>query len=211
MNLKRCLLLIIILVITSFCSKKAIPGKNFLDQIEISTLPLQEKVIDNERIIIRNKFGRFTLNPIFSYKISAKVVSATSYGSGWQGEFAPVDLALVWGLLAKNKFSRGIRYSQRNRWYYYNYEYDYPLSKEYIINHSANNHLIPSSYNLRLAIEAIRKGDRVTIDGILINMLGSARGREVYWNSSTRRSDSGDSSCELIYVKSIRINNKLFR
>lgn len=211
MRQNHLILIIAILSIFQLNCRKAITGKIFSTDLVTSDPPIQEMINEDQSFFISNKYGKFKITPIADYSISSKVVSTENYSSGWEAVLAPVDLALVWGLLSREKYKKGIKYSQRNRWYYYRYRGDFPLDNEYIISHSSNNHIIPASYNLRLALKEIKIGDKVKIDGALVRVDGNINKRSVFWKSSLRRNDSGGGSCELIYAETIRINNKLFR
>jgi len=173
--------------------------------------PYQEILEDVRTITIQNDQGEFTLTPVADYSISARVVSVRTYSGKWSASLSPVDLALVWGRLADREMDEYISYSQRNRWYYYKYQPGCPVSRRYIISHSANNHIIPANYNLSLAVKSIRENDLVTIIGYLVRVNGFSGNRKVFWGTSTTRKDEGGRSCELIYAETIRINDKVYR
>ena len=41
-------------------------------------------------------------------------------------------------------------------------------------------------------------------------MSGTYDGKTVWWNTSLSRTDSGDGSCELIYLTKARIGNRIY-
>lgn len=180
------------------------------DPIDVTGEPGQKPMTRGQAFTVKKGKDHFTIQPLAEYQISARVAGVKSYSGGWESALAPVDLTLVWGELGDPKMDRYISYRQHNRWYYYRYTSDCPVDNTTIINHSCNNHMIPSSDNIRRALKSIKKNDRVKIHGYLVNITGTAGNRNVWWNTSTTRSDSGDHSCEIIYVKKIRINNKIY-
>jgi hypothetical protein len=180
------------------------------DQIDTSKEPLQELMTRDHSFTIKKGKGFFTIKPLAQYQISARVVGIKSYSSGWESSLSPVDLALAWGELADPKMDSSISYRQRHRWYYYRYSPRCPVSQTYIINHSCNSHMIPSSENINRALKSIKKNDRVKINGYLVNINGTVGRHNVWWNTSNTRSDSGDHSCEIIYVEKLRINKKVY-
>jgi len=165
---------------------------------------------DEKPITISNDEGKFFLTPIANYSISARVISTRNYSRKWTSSLSPIDFALAWGELAATKMDDYISYKQRNRWYYYKYSSDCPVDNDYIISHSSNNHIIPSSHNLSIALKNVRENDLVEITGFLVRISGTNNGQKVFWGTSTTRTDTGDRSCELIYVKEARINDKIY-
>ena len=203
-------LALFLLLIISAC-EKAVVSRNISGAISTSEDPEQQMIEDLDKIIINNDSGQFSITPIAEYDISARVVSARSYSRKWTASLSPVDIALVWGRLAERKMDDYISYKQKNRWYFYRYSFDCPVDNNYIISHSSNNHIIPASYNLSLALKSIKKNDHVRVEGYLVWVAGFSKKRKVNWGTSTTRKDSGDRSCELIYAKTIRVNESVYR
>ena len=69
-----------------------------------------------------------------------------------------------------------------------------------IARSSANMHMIPATDDVAAALAGVRKGDRVRIDGWLVEAHAADGWR---WRSSTRRDDSGGGACEVVYVCAI--------
>lgn len=180
------------------------------DPIDTSMDPIQEFLNEDQSFSLERGKIRFNLKPVARYRISARVVGTRSYSRGWESSLSPVDLAMVWGELATKKHDKYISYKQRNRWYYYRYSANFPLPGQYIIRHSCNNHMIPASHNISRALNTIKTNDLVSIEGYLVNVTGKIKGGDVWWSTSTSRSDSGDHSCEIIYVEKLRINDKVY-
>ena len=125
---------------------------------------------------------------------------------------APVDAALAWGdWTLDNKFQKFVSFSQSGRWYYYKLKKNSPFDLNFISNHSSNNHLIPATANLKKALKSLKTGNQVNIKGFLVNIDGKYDGNDIWWNTSMSRDDSGNGSCEIIYVTEITFNNKTYR
>ena len=146
---------------------------------------------------------------LYSYDISALVVGTRSYSDyDIGGKLAPKDLALAWGKVAEYNDRIDFHWSQSNRWYYWQVntysEIEAVGGVDGVSQHSANNHLIAADETVKAAIKSINAGDYVRIKGYLVNVSASKPdGTNFWWNSSTERTDTGDGSCEVIYVTSV--------
>ncbi|MGA2468489.1 MAG: hypothetical protein ABSH06_29620 [Thermodesulfobacteriota bacterium] len=203
------ILIILFLYFLSGCNRPKLTGVES-DEIDTSQDPIQASYKSDEPIIKEIKNGHFTMTPVAEYKISGMVVGKETYSSGWDGEISPVDLAIVWGKLAKTEYDQYITYSQRNRWYFYQYKAGCPFDNSFVISHSANNHIIPANENIYEAVKTIGKKDMVVLEGVLVNIKGTYKGQPVTWNTSLSRKDTGNGSCELFYVSKIRIDTRVY-
>jgi hypothetical protein len=181
------------------------PGiMNFLGE------PLQTEPDITEPVLINSADNTFLLNLQAKYDVSARVVSKKKYSWDWNAQLAPYDLALAWGNLNKPDTLPYIRYKQGHRWYYYRYDKNCPYTKQYISQHSANTHVIPATENLKKVLKQIKKNDIIRIEGYLVKINGKVNGRDIWWNSSLTRQDTGNGSCEVLYAKKITHNNKVY-
>lgn len=201
-----------VLLFFSLLSSCSRPQKSGIDLDEIDTAkdPVQEAVTSNEPILIETKESRYTLTPKADYQLAGVVVSKETYSYDWNSEISPVDLAIVWGKLAEDENEKYVSFSQRNRWYFYEYKPESPLDNSYIISHSSNNHVIPATKNIALALKKIGERDKVILEGLLVNVNGTYKGKKVYWNTSLTRQDTGNGSCELFYVTKAKINTDIY-
>ncbi len=200
----------ILTFLISFCSPAPdIKGTNST-LIDVFKYPVQELTDAISPIIINLNEGEFKILPKAFYTVSAVVVSSESYSSGWTGEIAPVDLALVWGPLADPEIRNMVKFSQRNRWYFYRFPSSFPMNNQFIIENSANTHMIPSSENIKRALKKISIGDKIEIKGFLVKINGDKDGKKYWWNSSFSRKDTGNGSCELLYVSELRVNENIY-
>ena len=146
------------------------------------------------------------INYLYSYDISALVVSAKDYSDhDLEGKLVPKDLALAWGKVAEYNDRINFHWRQSGRWYYWKVntyeEISHVGGPDGVACNSANNHLIPADDSVRNSIEKVKKGDYIRIKGYLVNVdARNDKGDTFFWNSSTTREDTGDGACEVIYV-----------
>ena len=179
--------------------------------IDTSKHPLQINLSEANVITKQGKKGTISFYPVAEYSISAEVKSATNYTSDLQSEFIPTDLALAWGDLVDQKLGKGITYSQSGRWYFYVWDSTYPGDPLYIKSHSSNHHIVPADDVIKEAVLKIKKGQKVKIDGYLINVdYRFTSGESFYQNSSMTREDTGDGACELVYVTKLQVEDKVY-
>lgn len=138
-----------------------------------------------------------TLTPLAGFSIDAKVLSRREYRSGREAELSPLDLALGWGRMREDAVIERLDITQSGRWFHYRYPGDPPLPPAEIVRSAANMHMIPADEGVAAALDDVRKGERVRIDGWLVEAQAPDGWR---WRSSTSREDSGHGACEVVYV-----------
>ena len=158
--------------------------------------PLQVMVKEPATIQV----GDFTLHPLATYDIEARVLHTKRYYSTPGASLAPYDVAVGWGPMSDQRVIDKLTLSQGNRFYFYEWDSQPPIPLDQIICHSANMHLIPASYRVRIIIAWLRPGDLVRMRGLLVE--AASPGMKP-WRSSLSRTDSGNGACELMYVESI--------
>lgn len=141
-----------------------------------------------------------TVVPLAGFSIDARVLSRTDYTLGREAEYSPTDLALGWGRMREDAVLSQLEISQSSRWYHYRWRDAPPLPPPELARSSANMHMIPSDAATAAALAKVRKGDRVRIDGWLVQVDGHDGW---HWRSSLSREDTGAGACELVYVCAI--------
>ena len=144
--------------------------------------------------------GNARMTPLAGFSVEARVLSREDYRLGREAEFSPVDLALGWGRMSEDAVLSRLDISQGGRWYRYRWKDAPPIPVDEIVRSSANMHMIPADDAVAAALERIERGQRVRIDGWLVEVNAGDGWR---WRSSLTREDSGGGACELIYVCSI--------
>lgn len=140
------------------------------------------------------------LRPLAGFSLDARVLSREDYTFGREAELSPTDLALGWGRMRDDAVLAQLDITQSGRWYSYRWSGAEPLPSREIALSSANMHMIPADSAVAAALRRIRKGERVRIDGWLVEAVAADGWR---WRSSLSRDDSGSGACELIYVCAI--------
>ena len=72
-----------------------------------------------------------------------------------------------------------------------------------MITHAAQMHMVPSSDALAAKLKALRPGQRVTINGWLVDIRGPGG---FAWNTSLTRDDTGNGACEIVFVEALAVD-----
>jgi hypothetical protein len=142
-----------------------------------------------------------TLTPLAGISIDARVLSREDYAGDREALLAPIDLALGWGRMREEAVLERLDIDQSGRWYRYRWSGAPPLPAEEIARSSANMHLIPARPEVAQALDDIEAGQRVRIDGWLVE---ARAGDGWHWRSSTSREDRGRGACEVVYVCAVQ-------
>lgn len=171
-------------------------------EIDISNDPIQIPYT-GEPIIKESRGHKYTITPVATYEISAKVGSVKAYNDD---KVSPMDICVAWGELAAES---NISYTQSGRFCSPELIGELKNRENYRGGLSAykhsNNHIIPANNSILRALNTIRVGDKITLKGFLVNVDGR------YWRTSLSRYDTGDGACEIIYVTEVRIGNSIWK
>jgi hypothetical protein len=147
------------------------------------------------------RLGDADVTPLHGFSLRARVLSRKDYSHGTEADYSPTDLALGWGPMAAEGMAERLGVTQNGRWYRYRWGSEGPpLPPAQIARNSANMHLIPADDEVADALDGVRVGHTVELHGWLVRI---ERDDGWKWKSSTRRDDTGDGSCELVYVCAI--------
>jgi hypothetical protein len=138
-----------------------------------------------------------TLRPLAGFSVDARVLSRQDYRSGRESDLSPTDLALGWGRMRDETVLAQLDISQSGRWYLYRWSGSPPIPVDEIVRSSANMHVIPANDDVARALDGVHRGDRVRIDGWLVE--ADAPDGWI-WRSSLSRDDSGEGACEVVYA-----------
>jgi len=168
--------------------------------------PLQSPT-DRAPFDLVTRGGRVTVTPRAAYDVAAVVQSVEPYWLDATAFLSPFDFALAWGEVPGPAFAGKLDIDQSWRFFFWRTE-DPEVDVAYVIRHTANTHLIPGSINVRRALATVGSGDEVRLIGTLVDVRSD---RGLTWNTSLVRTDHGDRGCELLWVESIQIGDRLFR
>jgi hypothetical protein len=147
------------------------------------------------------RVDRYTLTPLAGFAIEARVLGREDYTFDNEAAVSPTDLALGWDRMADPAVYGALQISQGGRWYRYFWQAGGPpIPLGEIIASSANMHMIPADDGVAAAIARIRPEQTVQLRGWLVEV---RRDDGWTWRSSLSRDDSGDGSCEIVYVCSV--------
>ena len=159
--------------------------------------PKQESLVSAESFL----FEGYTITPLASFDIKAKVLSRKNYRRGRAADLSPTDLALGWGRMSDERVLDSIKISQSGRWYRWRVD-TFPIPQRELETHSANMHLIPANKSVLSAIKQTRKGDIVEFSGSLVKVHADDGW---HWNSSLTRADTGGHACEVVWVENFMV------
>lgn len=143
--------------------------------------------------------GDVTLHTRAHFALTARVLSREDYRFDAGASLAPTDLALGWGRMSDNAVLSRIDIRQSGRFYYWHVD-AFPIPRREIETSSANMHLIPADEGVRRAMERVRQGELVHIEGFLVD---ASRPDGWRWRTSLSREDTGNGACELVFVETL--------
>ena len=153
--------------------------------------------------VVPSRIGRWTLTPRATYLITARILGVERYHIDFLAALVPEDLALGWGPMSDNRILNGMDISQANRFYFWRSPPGAPVSKEVIISHSANTHVIPENPLIARQLSHLRPGQIVTLSGLLVD---GTRDDGAWVKSSLSRTDTGAGACEVLLVQDLSVS-----
>jgi hypothetical protein len=193
-------------VVLGYCALTRPHASGTAEPVDWSAEPLQTDT-DRGSFEIGTGKERTTLDPRASFDISAVVAHDEHYRFDNGAFLVPVDLVMTWGKLPEEPYKSKVSYGQMTRYYFWRTPSS-DLDLHYIRSHSANMHMIPADGNVRRALLAVGRGDRVRVQGLLVN---ARRDDGFHWTTSMTREDDGPGACELVWVETIQIGRDVYR
>jgi len=214
---KGVIMRLMIIGLTSFlllslfgCGPKPIGTVSF-EKIDIRSEPEQERILDAPPIEIQAQGYDIKIIPKAKYDLQGIVLGRKNYNAGWNSIISPCDLAIAWDKMVITGMYKQIEWSQSSRWYYWRYDEEFPFDNAFIARYSANTHIIPANTNIKSAVLNIARGDTVELIGYLAFVTADKKENNFWWNSSLSRNDTGDGSCEIMYVTGIRHGGMFYK
>jgi len=192
-----------------FLSSAGLEYTQASEPIDVTIDPIQEAVVGEPLPVQTLGKTRIYLFAQASYKLRGVLVSKRNYQRGPINRLAPWDYAMVWGKVPQHL--KDIKFKQVVRFCLFRYKPGLQLDLKYIGEHFSNHHLIPANANIRRALRQGKKGMKVELEGFLVNV-EAYQNNQLFtnWKSSLSRSDTGNGACEIIYVKRLRLEDKIF-
>lgn len=159
--------------------------------------PVQELLADASVF----RFNDYTITPLATFEMRARVLSREDYYLGREAELSPVDLAVGWGPMSDESVLDNIDISQSGRFFHWRVN-EFPIPRQAIETHSANMHFVPADDVVSRYLKRVRTGQVVSVKGYLVRIEADDNW---HWQSSLRRDDTGNGACELIWVRHLDI------
>ena len=144
----------------------------------------------------------YSITPLETFDIVARVLSTEHYSFGREADLSPVDLALGWGKMSDEAILKDIKITQSNRFYFWHVD-AFPIPRREIETQSANMHMIPADDAIARTLKSVKTGQVVKIKGYLVRADASDGW---HWKSSLTREDTGNGACEVVFVKEITVS-----
>lgn len=167
-----------------------------LDGVLAQSEPQQAAILNGTPL----QKGRWSLTPRATYRITARVLGREPYRFDSIADLVPEDLALGWGPMSDNRVLQTLDISQSNRFYYWRATAATRVSRDDIISHSANTHVIPQDAAVAKLLAHLRPGQMVTLSGELVDATRND-GRQL--KTSLVRNDTGAGACEVMLVTDV--------
>lgn len=143
----------------------------------------------------------FKITPLASYEVTARVLSKREYSNDKSSSISPVDFALGWGVMSDATVTADLNITQGNRWFYVTWQRAY-VGVEEVKSNSANTHILPANEEIARQVMNIHKDEIVHLKGYLVEVTNE---NGFLWRSSLKRDDTGDGSCEILWVTSVNV------
>lgn len=147
----------------------------------------------------------YRVEPQAAYRLSARLLGRKAYHLGREADLSPLDFALGWGAMSDTTVLEALDISQSGRFFRVRWSAEPPLPPEQLFASAANTHLIPADRTVRRALDRMRPGHVVHLQGYLVNVSAPDGWR---WKTSLVRGDMGAGACELFWVTDAWIDNE---
>lgn len=187
------------------------PSGRSTEPLDCSKDPIQEAAAERVPFRIEKGGWTITLTPKAAYVVRGIVLSVERYRFDRNALLSPCDVALAWGPLVEGDLYRKIRWDQSGRWYWWAYPGSFPYDNAFVARYSANTHVIPATRNVGKAAAALKRRRPAELKGFLVDADAERGGQQWWWHSSLSRNDTGDGSCEVLYLEQVTSEGKVYR
>ncbi|MEW6757375.1 MAG: hypothetical protein AB1347_04070 [Acidobacteriota bacterium] len=180
------------------------------EPLDVGSDPVQAACDDAAAWTLRAGGFTVTVTPKADYTVRGIVLSTRRYRHDRNAVLSPCDVALAWGKMADGDVLNEVSWDQSGRWYWWSYDSDFPFDNATIARYSANTHVIPSTPNVRRAVLGLDAGDRVSLSGQLVFVDATDGSSTWWWHSSLSREDTGEGSCEVLFLRSLEVDGRVY-
>lgn len=157
--------------------------------------PLQRELSEAPSFVYKG----YRVTPLARFVVEARVLSREDYRLGREAELSPTDLALGWARMSDETVITLLGIRQSNRFFYWGAS-ELPIPQREIETSATNMHVIPAENRIQRALDKLRRGNIVDLRGYLVRVEADDGWR---WVSSLSREDTGNGSCELMWVEEL--------
>jgi hypothetical protein len=169
------------------------PGVLVLDE------PVQMKLEGPLKTLRKDEY---VMEALASYQIRGRLLHRERYRWDASAGVSPLDFGLGWGPMSDTQVLEQIEFSQSGRYLSWRWRHQEPLPFDVLSSHASNNHLIPANDQVLAALNRMRIGQVVELDGYLVKVAGP---RGFTWAGSLVRTDTGEGACEIMYVENAKV------
>lgn len=144
----------------------------------------------------------YNFMPVANFSAKVRVLSISSYHNDRMSEFCPIDIAIGWGRMSDQNVVDKIDIKQQHRWYVWRAKV-FPIPRKEIEISSSNVHIIPATELISDQLDEVIRGNIIQISGKLVNI--NKLDEKFVWKSSTKRNDTGNGACEILWLEQIKI------
>lgn len=148
------------------------------------------------------KYKDFVITPIASFSMRARVLGVEYYHWDTEAALSPMDFAVGWGKMSDSAILDNFTITQGSRWYFWSTQNYNLVNHDYIVNHSHNIHIIPSTRAIEKIADDVEKDDVVVLQGYLVSI---SKQDGYKWVSAVETNTAGAHSCFVLWVESISI------
>lgn len=165
----------------------------------------EQKKLNQEIVNVTIGGIKVKMTKLAEYDITGVVMDTEIYND----VVGPIDVGLAWGVLSENdNYKDFTSYEVQNRtlsWMSNDADWVEKMGGiDNIQKSCSNNHLVPSTDEIRKELFKIQKDEYIRIVGYLVKLEWQVGQKQHIWGpSSLSRGDSGGNACEIIYVQKI--------
>ena len=204
----------IITFVATFFFKETLPSPERINS-QLTQAPIQTEGY-RKPFTIEKEDGTYTLEPLFDYELYGLITADYNSENFFDfihkrsnDEINTKDICVVWGENISSGIYEKINYTHGEFTCYAKLKSSYNTREwweKFDVYELSNNHLIPANDAIYQKMKSSSPGDQVHLKGYLVKYQWlDSDGNEWSRSTSTTRNDTGNASCETIYVTSYEI------